>query len=270
MSPSSPNEEDTASSSSVQLPPPPASGTPGEPVPSAAYPAYPAYPAAPTLAPGRDDREYRPGTNGLAIAALCCGIAGLMPVAAVVGIVLGFVALGQLRRVVQNGRGMAIAGIVLGSLWLVLVVGGIAAFSLYGPTRSSSSGFADGEVFDTTKNVTVNNLEVGDCFDGLPAGDGTGQVGVLVRRSCAETHEGQMAASVTLAGAWPGRDKAVEAAGSACSDALAGVVRPTDLDALDLVFVGPTTESAWQYDLGVVCVVQASVGSLDHSVLLGH
>ena len=129
MSPSSPNGEDTTSSSTLPLPPPPASGTPGVPVPSAAHPAYSTYPAAPTLAPGRRDREYRPGTNGLAIAALCCGIAGLMPAAAIVGVVLGFVALRQLRRVVQNGRGMAITGIVLGSLWLAAIIAWFAAFA---------------------------------------------------------------------------------------------------------------------------------------------
>lgn len=129
MSPSSPNAEDTTSSSSLPLPSPPASGTLGAPVPSAARPAYSTYPAAPTLAPGQDDREYRPGTNGLAIAALCCGIAGLMPVAAILGIVLGFVALRQLRRVTQNGRGMATTGIVLGSLWLAAIIGWFATFA---------------------------------------------------------------------------------------------------------------------------------------------
>ena len=54
----------------------------------------------------------RRGTNGLAIAALvvsltCCGP---------VGAILGFVSLGQIKRSGEQGRGMAIAGIVVGIL----------------------------------------------------------------------------------------------------------------------------------------------------------
>ena len=80
-----------------------------------------------------------PGTNGLAIAALCCGIAGILPVAAVVGIVLGFVALGQLRRRIQNGRGLAIAGIVLGALWLGGWVALLVTLPGDAPTTSAST-----------------------------------------------------------------------------------------------------------------------------------
>ena len=64
-------------------------------------------------------RTPMPGSNGLAIAALCCGIAGLVPIAAVAAIVLGIVALNQLRDRIQRGKGLAIAGLVLGVLWLV-------------------------------------------------------------------------------------------------------------------------------------------------------
>ena len=62
--------------------------------------------------------------NGMAIAALVCGVAGFMvfftgPVA----VILGIVALNQ--RVDGAGRGMAIAGIVLGSL---VTIGAILLF----------------------------------------------------------------------------------------------------------------------------------------------
>lgn len=55
-----------------------------------------------------------PRTNGLAVASLVLGILGfgLLPV------IFGHVALGQIRRNGEQGRGMAIAGLVLG--WLVL------------------------------------------------------------------------------------------------------------------------------------------------------
>lgn len=63
---------------------------------------------------------YRPqtrGTNGYAIAALASGL-----VFAPLGIVLGHIALSQIRKTRQDGRGLAIAGLVVGYLWLVGVV----------------------------------------------------------------------------------------------------------------------------------------------------
>ena len=61
-----------------------------------------------------------PGTNGLAIAAMVCGICGfLCLIPAVVGVILGTVSLPQIKRSGQGGRGMAITGIVMGSLWVV-------------------------------------------------------------------------------------------------------------------------------------------------------
>jgi len=54
----------------------------------------------------------------MAIAALVCGILGVSAVA----IILGFVARSQIRRSggVERGGGMALAGIVLGFVWLAL------------------------------------------------------------------------------------------------------------------------------------------------------
>jgi hypothetical protein len=77
-------------------------------------------------------------TNGLAIASLACSIGGIIPfffgVPCVVGIILGFVSLGQLRKTngVQQGRGLAMAGVVVGFsliaifvLFVVLAVAGV-------------------------------------------------------------------------------------------------------------------------------------------------
>jgi hypothetical protein len=62
-------------------------------------------------------------TNALAIAALVCGICGfLYLVPAILGIVFGSVALRQIRREGSDGRGMALAGIITGAGWLVLLV----------------------------------------------------------------------------------------------------------------------------------------------------
>ncbi|MEU5880390.1 DUF4190 domain-containing protein [Spirillospora sp. NPDC047279] len=74
-------------------------------------------PYDPYRMPPRQPQAPRPaGTNGLAIASLVLGILWLCWIGSIVAIVTGFIALGQIRRTGQSGRGLAIAGIVLGVL----------------------------------------------------------------------------------------------------------------------------------------------------------
>lgn len=56
------------------------------------------------------------GTDGFAIASFICGLVGLVPFAAV----LGIRALVRIGRTDRSGRGMAVAGLVLSVLWLGL------------------------------------------------------------------------------------------------------------------------------------------------------
>ena len=63
-------------------------------------------------------------TNGLAVAALVCGLLFFTLVGAVLGIVFGHVSLGQIKasRGWQRGNGMALTGIVLGWAFVALMV----------------------------------------------------------------------------------------------------------------------------------------------------
>jgi hypothetical protein len=63
-------------------------------------------------------------TNSLAIAALCCGIAQVVagPLAGIPAIILGFLSVGQIRQTGEEGRGMAITGLVLGIVGVMLTV----------------------------------------------------------------------------------------------------------------------------------------------------
>jgi uncharacterized membrane protein len=61
-------------------------------------------------------------TNGLAIASLVLGILWLFWVGSLVGLILGLAALKQIKNRNQGGRGIAIAGVVLGILGLVVLV----------------------------------------------------------------------------------------------------------------------------------------------------
>ncbi|MEM9527757.1 MAG: DUF4190 domain-containing protein, partial [Bacteroidota bacterium] len=78
-------------------------------------------------------------TDGFAIASLVCGILGFFTgITAILAIIFGIVALGNIERDPQylRGRGMAIAGIVLGGvvllLLLLLVAISAATFGLFG------------------------------------------------------------------------------------------------------------------------------------------
>jgi len=64
-------------------------------------------------------------TNGLAIASMILGVLVLDGVGSVLALIFGIVALRQIRRRGEGGRGMAIAGVVLGSVGVVLVVAAI-------------------------------------------------------------------------------------------------------------------------------------------------
>jgi uncharacterized protein DUF4190 len=107
-------------------PPPGYGGPPGYPAPYDPYSAY--------QDPARQ-------TNGLAIGSLVTSIAGIPLaffcgiglLASIVGIVLGAVALNQIKQTHQEGRGLAIAGIAVGAAALVLtliviMIAGIAQF----------------------------------------------------------------------------------------------------------------------------------------------
>jgi hypothetical protein len=67
------------------------------------------------------------GTNGLAIAALVLGILWVYWVGSILAVIFGHVALSQIHRSRQGGRGLAIAGLVLGyvglALLLLLIIG---------------------------------------------------------------------------------------------------------------------------------------------------
>jgi hypothetical protein len=63
-------------------------------------------------------------TNSLAIAALCCAIGQLIagPFAGIAAIVLGAMSLKQIRLSGEDGRGLAMTGLVLGIVGTVLAV----------------------------------------------------------------------------------------------------------------------------------------------------
>ncbi len=73
-----------------------------------------------------------PRTNGMAIAALACGIGGFFVFpASIAAVVLGHIARREIRQTGEGGGGMATAGLVLGYIGTVigalLVIGFVVA-----------------------------------------------------------------------------------------------------------------------------------------------
>ncbi|MGB2920192.1 MAG: DUF4190 domain-containing protein [Mycobacterium sp.] len=77
------------------------------------YPTPPGYPPAWPLKP--------PGTNGKAVAALVTSLGGMVccGLPAVVGLVLGIVAMRETKRTGQDGHALAVAAVVVSTVVLV-------------------------------------------------------------------------------------------------------------------------------------------------------
>ena len=205
----------------------------------------PVQPASPAL------QAPSAGTNALAIAALVCGILGFTLVAAVLAVIFGILALRQLERRPQSGKGLAIAGIVLGAL---SIVGYIVVFVALGAFVADRG--ENGEV--TGAGVAaINDLRAGDCFD---AADEASTV-LVTAIPCAEEHTGQVAAVVELTGeSFPGADEAFAMADEMCAEAVPAVVQEDALDSMDLFIFGPETAEAWDFDRSALCVLEATNG----------
>ena len=86
----------------------------------------PAAPPAPAPAPAPSRPTFvapTPSTNGFAIASLICAVAWFLWLGSALAVVFGHVALRQIKANggAQRGRGLAIAGLVLGYLGLATV-----------------------------------------------------------------------------------------------------------------------------------------------------
>jgi peptidyl-prolyl cis-trans isomerase B (cyclophilin B) len=88
---------------------------------------YGEYPSPPPVPPyGYYGEPHPRPTNALAIASLVCAF-----LFAPIGIVFGHMSLSQIRRTGEQGRGMAIAGLVISYLFTVLAVLLVVAFIIF-------------------------------------------------------------------------------------------------------------------------------------------
>jgi hypothetical protein len=107
-------------------PPPPYTPPYGPPPPQYGPPPYGPPPYGPPPY-GPWSVPAPPRTNPLAITSLVCAIAGLFVflLPSVPAIVMGAVALHQIRQRGENGEGLALAGIIIGVCGILVAIGAI-------------------------------------------------------------------------------------------------------------------------------------------------
>ncbi|MGW7687026.1 DUF4190 domain-containing protein [Kribbella sp. NPDC054772] len=209
------------------------------------------------------------GTNGLATAALVTGLGGIfVGLSAPVAIGLGIAALVQIKRRGQAGKGMAIAGLVIGSL---VTLGYALLFGLviaYGSSSDDDYGSPEPvSSYSTGPTTEVDSLAVGECFDD------TGQDSEVIRQPCTEPHDGEIISDVRLAaGAWPGDNAVDKAAEQACSPTFTSYVGKSTADSeLELMYWTPTKRLWNQGDRLTVCAAYGPDGDqLTSSVKNSH
>jgi hypothetical protein len=227
--------------------PPPASPYPG--------PAYQPAPGGAAPPPYGWQPPRKPGTNGFAIASLVFGLIG----GVLLSVIFGILALVQIRKQPQGGKGLALAGLTLSGLWLALI-GVVAVIAILTAAERDRSG-------DITSggSVAVEDLAVGDCVNELTD---TGEINELPAVPCAEPHDGEVYAIFDLPGPkWPGEQSVTDQAERSCSDKLEPYVADkADLKSLELYFLHPTEQSWRLGDHGVTCIALDSKGKLTGSL----
>ncbi|GGS86127.1 membrane protein [Streptomyces daghestanicus] len=183
--------------------------------------------------------------NGVAISALVLGLLCFLPA---VGLVLGLIALTQIKRRGERGKGFAVAGTVLSSAGLVLW-----AVAL---TTGGASAFWEGFKGAATGEGTAYSLETGQCFD-TPDGSLQGVTYDVEEVPCAGAHDGEVFAVFDLPeGPFPGDDPVGETADDRCYALRSGYAMDTWAvpGNVDVYYLTPTRQSWRLGDREVTCL----------------
>ena len=184
------------------------------------------------------------GTNGWAVASLIFGILG----GVLLSVIFGIVALVQIPKRRQKGKGLAVTGLVLSALWVL----GIVAAVIFAAANSANRNDA-GDIVDSG-TVSVNDLKAGDCFNGLTD---SGTVLSVDAVPCADPHDAEVLAVFSLTGtAFPGDQAVFDQAEKGCNDRLADYSnKAVEDDSIELYVFHPTQQSWSRGDHEVTCII---------------
>ncbi|MGW3497024.1 DUF4190 domain-containing protein [Streptomyces sp. NPDC001020] len=233
----------------MAIPPPPGPQQPGDPYPQGPYqqPYGNGLPYQP-WGQGYSPYNHPAPVNGLAVAAFVLGILCFLPA---VGLVLGLIALAQIKRRGERGKGFAIGGITLSSIGLALLV----MFFATGASHDFWQGFKDGAREARDNSVTFS-LKKGECFN-APGGSLSGETYDVDKVPCSREHQAEVFADVRLpAGGYPGDDAVTRTAEKKCY-ALQNAYAMDSwavTDDVDVYYFTPTRES-WRFgDREITCM----------------
>lgn len=231
--------------------------------PAAAPSLYAGFPAPPPLEPSRPPVP-RGDTNAFAIAAITTALVGLLCGGSVLGLIFGIVALVQIKRTGQRGRGMAVSGVVIGALQ---VVAGLAfiAWGISTELRDDDLRDESGEIVSAGE-VPLEELRPGDCLNGLDL-DGAGLISELPAVPCAQSHQGEVIAIFDLPdGDWPGQETVDERATAGCDDRFGNYAFADDDPFVGVSFIPPTRLTWRAGDREVICIAYYLDGERTGSV----
>ena len=237
-------------------PPPPPRGAPPWGPPAGGAPTWGQPPPPPGGGPAWGPPPPHPagaaaGRDSLAIPALILGILPFL--GGILGIVLGAIAFRRTGRTGQRGRGMALAGMILGTCWLLLIAG-LAAADQLGEAERSSDGRVTGR-----GTVSFKDLRTGDCPAALPENEFT----TVKLVPCGEPHMAEVFATFPLAGsAYPGDAEANRFGLGGCRERLPAYVGPAQAETYDITFAYPTPDSWRLGDRNVRCLLLDDDGGL--------
>jgi hypothetical protein len=165
-----------------------------------------------------------------------------------VGLVLGLIALAQIKKKGQSGKGLAIAGSILSSLGLALFVTALATGGFSDAWDEFKKGATEGTAFAVAK---------GQCFD-APGESLEGLTYDVDQVPCAGEHDGEVFGEFRMTGgsAFPGDSAVSDAADEKCyplqeTYAMDTWALPSDVD---VYYFGPTRQSWRLGDREVTCI----------------
>ena len=192
--------------------------------------------------------------------------------------IFGIIALSQIKKNGQKGRGLAIGGMVATAVWILLValfvvIGILAADGDDDTNQSARSddrvaedqheGSSNGDDNgtdnggDTTtapEDIDVLSLSVGDCLSDLSGS----MFATLPVVPCSEPHEGEVYAlfDVSLDGiTYPGEDAIIDEAEQGCDSRLQNYAPSAYRDSGVEIFYLYPSEDTWSFgDREVVCI----------------
>jgi len=112
--------------------------------------------------PGMQNPYNQPArTNVAAVISLICGILGCMVITPIIAVITGIVGIVQ-AKTLKSGRGMAIAGLILGILWIVGAAGIFGSIAFVSHRHGGFVNWAVGAGTKQQMTVVLNNLADGN------------------------------------------------------------------------------------------------------------